>query len=322
MHEAWCYDTLRDKKVKCNLCIIGCAIYEGSKGLCQTRTNRNGQLFNEVYGGLSSFSTDFIEKVPLYHFYPNHRFLTVGGIGCNLSCKFCLTWSITQKPPTEIEAEFLTHSEPTLNVEFFSKVMERSRAEGLMNVFATNGFISIEAFERVAGWIDAVALTFKGKAEFYRQVCGVNYSDDHFRRLIESIMEQGIHLEIIYVLVPGENDDEESLNEVIELSKYAKAPLIFLRFFPSYRMEGVDSPSEEILEGALNLAYQMGVEYAYMENIFEHPGKNTYCPNCRCTLIKREGYGIVSWRIREGRCSECKTAIRIKGEALFVASSV
>ena len=276
--EAWCYEGLDDKKVRCNLCIIRCVIAEGKRGICQTRENRNGRLFNIVYGGLSSFSTDFVEKVPLYHFHPNHRFLTVGSVGCNLSCKFCLTWSITQRPPEEIETEALspdrlvtaaselgckgivyTHSEPTLNIEFYSELMEKAKKAGLANVFATNGFISIEAFERIARLVDAVALTFKGGEEFYRKVCGARYDHNHFNRLIDLIEKRGIHLELVYVLIPGENDDEESLKEVIELAKGAKAPLIFLRFFPSYKMEDIESPSEEALERAVNLAYASGL---------------------------------------------------------------
>jgi pyruvate formate lyase activating enzyme len=336
MQEAWCYETLKNKKVKCNLCIIRCTIPEGKRGLCQTRENRSGSLFNIVYGSLSSFSTDFVEKVPLYHFYPNQRFLTVGSIGCNLSCKFCLTWSITQKPPDEIPAETLsperlvnaaveldcsgiayTHSEPTLNIEFFARVMGNAKEAGLANVFATNGFISIEAFERIAGLLDAVALTFKGSRDFYRKICGVSYDEVHLRKLVKTIKNRGLHLEIVYVLIPGENDNDESLNEVIELSKEAGAPLIFLRFFPSYRMEGIESPSEEVLERAINFAYSRGVEFAYMENIFEHPGKNTYCPNCKKTLVEREGYGIVGWEIADKKCPSCGRRIPIVGEALL-----
>ncbi|RMF91385.1 MAG: AmmeMemoRadiSam system radical SAM enzyme [Methanobacteriota archaeon] len=336
MQEAWCQEKLTDKKVRCGLCIIGCAVPEGGQGLCRTRANQDGRLINTVYGRLSSFSTDFVEKVPLYHFYPNHRFLTIGGVGCNLHCRFCLTWNITQTDPDEIETDSLspeqlvnaaaglrcrgiayTHSEPTLNIEFYSEVMERAHKAGLVNVFATNGFISLDAFERISGFVDAVALTFKGSPRFYGRVCGAAYDREHFTSLVEAIRGKGIHLEVVYVLIPGENDDDESLHELIELVKKARVPLIFLRFFPSYKMDGLESPSEESLEHALNLAYASGVEYAYMENIFEHPGKNTYCPGCKTTLIEREGYGIVSWRIKDKRCPECGMEIPITGEPLL-----
>jgi pyruvate formate lyase activating enzyme len=335
MHEAWCYEKIGNKSVICNLCIIGCNIGEGKKGVCQTRENQDGTLFSLTYGKLSSFSTDFVEKVPLYHFFPNQRFLTVGGLGCNLSCKFCLTWSITQAPLDEIPAEKIspdrlikaamelkcrgiayTHSEPTLNIEFYSELMEKSKEVGLKNVLATNGFISLDAFGIIAKSVDAVSLTFKGGSDFYKKVCGVRYDGDHFTRIIKLINDSGIHLEIVYVLIPRGNDDE-SLDEVITIAKEAMVPLIFLRFFPSYEMEETESPSEESLERALNLAYEKGVEYAYIENIYEHPGKNTYCPKCKCTLIEREGYGIVSWGIKGQKCRNCGYVLPIVGEAFL-----
>jgi pyruvate formate lyase activating enzyme len=340
MHEAWCYSKLDSKKVKCNLCIIRCVIADGNRGRCGTRENSGGSLYNTVYGRLSTFSTDFIEKVPLYHFFPNHKFLAVGGVGCNLSCDFCLTWNITQKPLEDIQTEVVfperlvesalklgckgiayTHSEPTLDIEFYSKVMKIAKDKGLSNVFATNGFISISAFGKIAPLVDAVALTIKGGEDFYQKRCGVKFDKSHFTKLIEMVKEKGIHLEIVYVLIPGENTDEESLILGIELARDSNSPIIFLRFFPSYKMDKIDSPSEDELERALNLAYEHGVEHAYMENIFEHPGKNTYCSNCGCTLIKREGYGIVKWSIKDKRCPSCGENIKIEGEALLLGLS-
>ncbi len=338
MHEAWCYKPLSGRKVKCNLCILGCTIDTGKRGRCKTRENREGKLFNIIYGGLSSFSTDFIEKTPLYHFYPNHRFLTIGSAGCNLSCKFCLTWSITQKLVDELTLDFIaparlldsarelncrgivyTHSEPTLNIEFYSEIMEKAKSQGLLNVFATNGFISIEAFKRISHLLDAVALTYKGSKDFYTDICGVISEDAHFQDLVSEIKKNGIHLEVIYVLIPGVNDDRDSLEEVINFALKAEAPLIFLRFFPSYKMDDIESPTDKDLERALHTAYQMGLEHVYVENIFEHPGKNTYCPGCGSVLVERKGYGIVSWRVREGRCPICSYRVSISGEPYLVS---
>ncbi|MFQ5887207.1 MAG: hypothetical protein ACE5HY_00750 [Candidatus Hydrothermarchaeales archaeon] len=74
---------------------------------------------------------------------------------------------------------------------------------------------------------------------------------------------------------------------------------------------------KEALEHAINLAYRSGVAYAYIENIFERSGKNTYCPACRHILIEREGYGIVSWEIKDKRCPKCGKAIPVVGEPLL-----
>ncbi|MFQ5887438.1 MAG: AmmeMemoRadiSam system radical SAM enzyme, partial [Candidatus Hydrothermarchaeales archaeon] len=312
MMVAWCYDG--NTNVKCNLCVLQCEIKNGKRGFCRTRENRNGKLYNVVYGRLSSFSTDYIEKAPLYHFYPNHTFLIIGSVGCNLRCKFCLTWNITQVRPEDVKADELgieeivdsakklycrgivyTHSEPTLNIEFYAELMRVAKDNGLVNVFATNGFISLEAFDLISERLDAVTLTIKGTRDFYQKICGVNADFNHLPKLMEKIKEREIHLEVVYVLIPEHNDDEESLLELINLVKKSDAPLIFLRFIPSYKMDRLDSTSEERLENALNLAYKNGLKYVYLENIFSHPGKNTYCEKCKNLLIKREGYGIIEW---------------------------
>ena len=334
MTEACCYKTRDNNIVECTLCIINCKIKEGGAGFCGVRENNGGKLISTIYGKLSSFSTDFIEKAPLYHFYPNHKFLTIGSVGCNLKCDFCLTWSITQVDPQSVKTDELgiekmiksarelrckgivyTHSEPTLNIEYYKEIMEKAGDAGLANVFATNGLVTLDAFERIAPYVDAIALTIKGTEDFYKEVCGVRVDKSHFLKLIKKIKEKGIHLEIVYVLIPGHNDDGDSLDELFELAKGAEAPLIFLRFFPSHKMSDLGSTTEETLEKALNAAYEEGLSYVYMENIFAHPGKNTYCGKCKKAVIEREGYGIVEWNLSEGACKFCGAKVPIIGEA-------
>ncbi len=333
MTEAWCYES-HSTIVSCDLCIVNCKIKDGEKGFCGVRENREGKLHSLIYGELSSFSTDFIEKAPLYHFYPNHKFLTIGSVGCNLRCKFCLTWNITQVDPESVKTDEMavekivrsakelgckgivyTHSEPALNLEYYAELMKEAEDSGLVNVFATNGLISLEAFDKIADYVDAVTLTIKGSEDFYKEVCGVKLDKSHFADLVKKIKKIGVHLEIVYILIPDKNDDEGSLAELFELTKDANAPLIFLRFFPSYKMDDLGSTPEEVLEKALNLAYQEGLKYVYIENIFAHPGKNTYCEQCKKPVIKREGYGIVEWNLNDNSCKFCGAKIPIIGEA-------
>jgi|Deesub1362A_J573_1020465.scaffolds.fasta_scaffold00115_24 pyruvate formate lyase activating enzyme len=336
MEEACCYRSFKNNIVNCRLCTHYCFLKEGERGFCKVRINVKGKLYNTIYEKLSSFSTDYIEKTPLYHFYPNHRFITVGSFGCNLKCAFCLTWSITQVEPEEFRAEYIkadkiveaskqlkcrgvvyTHSEPTLNIEYYAKIMELAKGNGLLNVFATNGLISPEGLKTICEYIDAVALTVKGNQEFYSKVCGFKFNNTHLLRLIDIFKSKNTHLELVYVIIPGFNDDEKNLSEAIHLSKKADSPLILLRFFPSYKMDKIDSPSEKIMEKALNLAYSKGLKYVYLENIFSHPGKNTYCEKCKKLLIRREGYGIVEWHLEGNKCPRCGTIIPIRGYPYF-----
>ncbi len=242
LREACCYERLSEGRVRCNLCIRRCTIGEGERGFCRVRGNRGGRLYNLYYGELSSFSVDYVEKTPLYLFYPNHQFLNLGGVGCNLACEFCLAWNITQVEPEEVRTSRLTpeqivsaaiatrcrgivytHSEPTLNLEFYLEVMKAARERGLKNVLATNGYVTLEAFSMLEPYLDAVALTVKGSAEFYSRRCGFTYAREHLHALAERIRRAGIHLEVVMVLVPNENDDEASVAEAVELAKRGDA---------------------------------------------------------------------------------------------------
>jgi pyruvate formate lyase activating enzyme len=197
--------------------------------------------------------------------------------------------------------------------------MKKAKDNNLVNVFATNGFISLKAFDLISDCLDAVTLTIKGNGDFYSKVCGVKVDKAHLSDLTRAIKAKDMHLEIVYLLIPGYNDDRNSLAELIGFVKNTNAPLIFLRFFPSYKMDNLGSTPEERLEYALNLAYQKGLKYVYLENIYSHPGKNTYCERCKKPLIKREGYGIIEWNLENNNsCKFCGTKIPIIGEGHLI----
>ena len=49
-----------------------------------------------TYGRSSGFCIDPIEKKPLNHFLPGTPILSFGTAGCNLACRFCQNWDISQ----------------------------------------------------------------------------------------------------------------------------------------------------------------------------------------------------------------------------------
>lgn len=341
LKEAWFYEKVDNSTVKCNLCRFGCVIKKNKRGRCRVRENVDGKLFSLIYKELTSFSIDYIEKAPLYHFYPSHRFLNVGSIGCNLSCAFCLAWPITQADYDDIKKEnfeadsivraakaakckgiVYTHSEPTLNIEFYYEIMKQAKKKALKNVFATNGLITAHAFSFIADYIDAVALTLKGSRKFYRKFCGVDFNPEYLFEISEEILRNKKHVEIVYVLIPKLNDSEEEIKKACELANFADAPLIFLRFFPSYKMDNLPSPKEEELERALEIAYKNKVKHAYIENIFSHPGKNTYCNKCGRLLIRREGFGVVEYNIKNKACSFCGEKLKIVGKPAIISAKI
>ncbi|MEJ2167994.1 MAG: radical SAM protein, partial [Desulfobacterales bacterium] len=96
--EAYLYEALGDKKVKCNLCCHRCVIKDGRRGICGVRQNEDGILKTLVYGKLIARHIDPIEKKPLFHFLPGTLSYSIATVGCNFRCRFCQNADIAQMP--------------------------------------------------------------------------------------------------------------------------------------------------------------------------------------------------------------------------------
>ena len=93
-----------DQRVQCELCPKGCVIGPGQSGDCRIRVNLEGRLTAVTYGFPCSVHVDPMEKKPLYHFLPGTSILSLATVGCNLHCKNCQNWEISQRHPGEAEA--------------------------------------------------------------------------------------------------------------------------------------------------------------------------------------------------------------------------
>src|SRR3989338_2847973 len=89
--------------VECKLCERHCRLEEGQKGDCRIRVNLDGKLYSLVYGRPCSVHVDPIEKKPLFHVLPASGSFSIATAGCNLHCKFCQNWQISQRSAEETE---------------------------------------------------------------------------------------------------------------------------------------------------------------------------------------------------------------------------
>jgi len=81
---------------RCLACKHYCTIPEGETGICGVRMNNGGRLELLVYGHPAAVNVDPMEKKPMYHFLPGSSIFSIGTVGCNLSCKFCQNWDLSQ----------------------------------------------------------------------------------------------------------------------------------------------------------------------------------------------------------------------------------
>ncbi len=325
MKEAEFWHKEQNQSVRCDLCPHHCLIMDGKHGLCRVRVNRNGVLYSGEYGKVVSFAVDPIEKKPLYHFYPGSDILSVGVNGCNLMCKFCQNWQISQEktatryvsPQDMINlakkynsfAIAYTYTEPTIWYEYIMDCFVLAHENGIKNVLVTNGYLNKEPLMRLAPLTDAMNIDLKSMDdEFYRNICGGS---------LEPVLEfieysaKITHIELTNLIIPTLNDSDELLNKLVSwvASVNPEIPIHFSAYYPQYKMK-IPPTSAETLERAYKIASKH-LKYVYIGNLMTDYGSNTYCPKCNNLLIKRNGYKIDTTGLFADRCDKCKTEIPI-----------
>ncbi|MCP9447811.1 MAG: AmmeMemoRadiSam system radical SAM enzyme [Nitrospira sp.] len=98
LQAALYYERLPDHFVRCTLCPHECRIGPDHGGVCGVRINRGGRLFTQVGDRVIASEVDPIEKKPLFHFLPGSWTYSIATVGCNLRCRFCQNWTISQWP--------------------------------------------------------------------------------------------------------------------------------------------------------------------------------------------------------------------------------
>lgn len=326
----YCHVSHQGEYVKCNLCPRGCVISEGHRGECGVRENRGGKLYTMVYGNPCAVNDDPIEKKPFYHFLPGTRAFSIATAGCNLHCMYCQNWDISQKRPEETvnydappeavvsaalsrqsTAVAYTYSEPTIFYEYMLDTAHLARVNGLRNVVISAGYINPNPLRQLCRVVDAIKIDLKGfNREFYRRVCSAER--DPVLESIKTIHQEGIHLEIVNLVVPTLNDD---LDELRELARWVRdnvgpdVPLHFTRFYPMYKLTNLPPTPVETLERAYDIAKKEGLHYVYVGNVPGHPGNNTLCPQCGQLLIARTGFSVTEYHLQDGKCPTCSTVI-------------
>ncbi len=326
--EAFYWQPLEEGKVKCLLCPRECVIRPGNRGFCRVRTNQEGTLYTQGYGQTISLSMDPIEKKPLYHFYPGSYILSVGPNGCNLSCVFCQNWQISQTdvPTKYVSPEKLvdwaiyhhsvgvsfTYSEPLIWFEYILDVARLGRPRGLKTVLVTNGVINPDPLEDILPWVDAMNVDLKSmRDEFYKRLCLGPFRDTVLHTIKRS-HEAGIHIEVTNLIIPGHNDSQADIQELIDwvAAVSVQIPLHFSRFFPHYQLRDVPPAPIETLAMAREMALKK-LNYVYVGNVWNQEWGTTYCPDCGKALIVREGYSLPEVFLKNGTCPNCGKKIPV-----------
>jgi len=330
LKEALYYKKLGEKNVQCQLCPHFCFLKEGETGRCHVRKNINGKLISLVYNKPCSLAIDPIEKKPLYHFLPGEKTLTLATAGCNLACKHCQNWEISQCSPEKVrslnikpediireakenKSKIISYSytEPSIYYEYMLDIAKLAKKAKIKNVTVTNGFINPEPLNELCKYIDASNIDLKSiENEFYERVCGARL--EPVLEAIKIMHKKGVWIELTNLIIPGLNDSYEEINRLVDWVRKnlgLQVPLHFSAFYPTYKMLNLPPTSPSILKKARNIALNKGLEYVYTGNIRDDEGNNTYCPKCKKLLIKRDMFSIIENNLKKGKCSYCNHKI-------------
>jgi pyruvate formate lyase activating enzyme len=329
--EAMFYEKLNDGRVRCGLCPRGCVVGDGERGYCRVRENLDGVYYTVVYGRVCTYHVDPIEKKPLFHVTPGTTAFSLATVGCNLECKFCQNWEISQERPENVDAVKITparavaaareagspavaftYTEPTVYFEYMLETAREARKAGLKSVMISSGFIAHDPLAILAATMSAIKIDLKAFTEdYYARICGGRLAP--VLDSVVTVKKSGTWLELVYLVIPTLNDDDKDIDAMCKWlveNLGSEVPIHFTRFYPTYKLINLPPTPVSAVERARQVALARGIKFAYVGNVpAGHPGESTYCPGCGGVVIKRAAYTVLANNLRAGKCSKCGTAV-------------
>ena len=329
--EARFYQKLEQGKVECRLCPRLCRIIDKERGFCGVRENRSGSYVTMVYGRVCALHNDPVEKKPLYHFLPGTRALSVATPGCNIECKFCQNWQISQFRPEQVEcfpafpkdlvhtavryripSIAFTYTEPVIFYEYMFDCALHGRASGVHSVMISNGYIQKEPMEALIPHLSAVKIDLKAFTDsFYKDFCRGELKP--VLDTLELLRRMDKWVEIVVLILPGQNDGDGEIRDMctwVVDRLGLDVPMHFTRFYPSYKIQNLPGTPINTLERIHDIAGQCGIRYAYIGNVPGHRLNHTFCHHCQEMVVRRFGDYGVDVRLKDGgACPRCGTRI-------------
>mgnify|MGYP000028726545 FL=1 len=262
----------------------------------------------------------------MFHFLPGTKILSLATVGCNLHCKHCQNWQISQSNPEDSQAHHCppesipklaarhnvqsvayTYTEPAIFYEYTLNSAKQAHDNGLKNVLVTAGYLNKEPWKELCRHIDGANIDLKSiRNSFYRKNC-----DATLRPVLESLVQaksMGITTEVTNLVIPTLNDSRKDLRALCRWIKNymgVDTPLHFSQFYPCYRLKHLPQTPAETLKTARSIAEDEGLQYVYIGNIMVENAQDTLCPECGTVIIERQGYTIISNKLKNNSCPQC-----------------
>lgn len=243
---------------------------------------------------------------------------TVFFSGCNLNCKFCQNYEISQLGKgIEVTIEqladiFIKQQEknanninlvtPTMYVYQIIEAIKIAKQKGLYIpiIYNSNGYENVETIKKLEGYIDIylpdlkyyddnLALKYSGIKEYfkystqaikemYKQVGAPKFNKDG--NIVKGLM-------IRHLVLPNQIHDSKNIlkwiKENIDENVYIN---IMAQYFPSYNAKEIEELNRKLTkqeyEEIENFVYELDIKNGYMQELGEH--EEEYVPNFNLTF--------------------------------------
>ncbi len=298
-------------RVRCTLCPHQCLVDEDAEGLCKVRGVRNGRMVALTYARPATIISDEIEKKPLFHFFPGSRALSLGSYGCNVLCSGCQNWQISHAS-ARTETTRLPVLSPADAVAMAQKhklVCAAFKEAGLYTAFITAGYLTEAALDYVAPVIDAFKFDLKAATpEAWASLTKVKDPLPAYEATVRAKEVHGCHVEVVSNIVPGLNDDDDSMKAMaawVRANLGPNTPWHVTRFIPEFELSYLSPTPIRTLERGMRFGQAAGLRYVYVGNVPDHAARNTVCPRCGRTVIRRGEPKIDASGVERGLCVAC-----------------
>ena len=157
----------------------------------------------------------------------------------------------------EVDGIAFTYSEPAVWLEYVIDVSRLAHEAGLFTVYVSNSFVTDEALEAMAPYIDVLCSDIKSLSdEFYREICPVGRVEQVLGS-IRKAAELGIHVETRTNVIPTK------IAEWIRDNLGAASPWHVTKFFPAYKLSHLPATDDAIIEQAAAAGRELGLQHVY-----------------------------------------------------------
>lgn len=321
------YWHLEGEKVQCDLCPRHCELKPDQKGFCLVRGNVNGELHTYNYGISVQPTIENIETEAINHYRPGAKILSMGNVGCMMSCSYCQNWQTSQvkflndknvnlySPQEVIDLAIKnkigiiswTYNDPVVWQEFVVDTSKLAQKHGIKTLYKSALYIEEAPLKELIEVIDIFSISLKGMDPVMYKKHTKGELGPVLERL-KLISKSNRHLEISQLIVTDLNDNGEDAGKTADWIKGnlgAHVPLHLVAYHPAFRYTKERTTIDTLLK-LRKIVLDHGLEYCYLGNVYADNVSNTHCKKCEQKLVQRFGLSVEVIAIDlEGNCSSC-----------------